>query len=41
MESNPPSKSVVRSKKRLMMPQEFLDQFSSKKDLLNYLREQS
>jgi hypothetical protein len=32
----------IQSKKRQlhMMPEEFLSQFSSKKDLLNYLREQ-
>ena len=40
MEGPPESKPDSKKRPRLMLPQEFLDQFSAKKDLICYLREQ-
>ena len=40
MEGAPESNQNSKKRPRLMLPQDFLDQFSSKKDLISYLREQ-
>ena len=40
MEGNQPKQANSKKRTLHMMPQEFLNEFSSKKDLINYIREQ-